>query len=185
MEHDASIADASHIANIGRLVEEMENKIRNTLNEIYLGKTRDIVNGLRSVIPLADERQTNALRKDLAAALQRRQAKVDPPTNWIRYSPLFFLLSLFQYFAWNATFFESFHCRWRLYKKCRCYYVFACFRLQLNSWERPIFAAAFLFVRAAILTESNASRWLACVTSEMHRRVNFATLKTMKRQLTT
>jgi len=81
VEHDASIADASHIANIGRLVEEMENKIRNTLNEIYLGKTRDIVNGLRSVIPLADERQTNALRKDLAAALQRRQAKVDPPTN--------------------------------------------------------------------------------------------------------
>ena len=38
----------------GRLVEDMENKIRNTLNEIYFGKTKDIVNGLRSVQPLAE-----------------------------------------------------------------------------------------------------------------------------------
>lgn len=39
----------SHISNMGRLVEEMENKMRNTLNEIYFGKTRDIVNDLRWV----------------------------------------------------------------------------------------------------------------------------------------
>lgn len=61
------------------MVEDMENKIRNTLNEIYFGKTKDIVNGLRSVQPLADARQQAALRQDLAAALQRRQAKGD---NW-------------------------------------------------------------------------------------------------------
>jgi len=30
-------------------VEEMENKMRNTLNEIYFGKTMDIVNDLRLV----------------------------------------------------------------------------------------------------------------------------------------
>ena len=55
VEQDASVSEASpHIANIGRLVEDMENKIRNTLNEIYFGKTRDIVNGLRSVVPLKD-----------------------------------------------------------------------------------------------------------------------------------
>ena len=52
----------------------MENKIRNTLNEIYFGKTKDIVNGLRSVQPLSDQRQQAALRQDLAAALQRRSA---------------------------------------------------------------------------------------------------------------
>ena len=47
MEHDSSISESSpHIANIGRMVEDMENKIRNTLNEIYFGKTKDIVNGL-------------------------------------------------------------------------------------------------------------------------------------------
>ena len=46
LEQEASVSEPSHpIANIGRLVEEMENKIRNTLNEIFFGKTKDIVNG--------------------------------------------------------------------------------------------------------------------------------------------
>lgn len=68
-----------HIANIGRMVEDMENKIRNTLNEIYFGKTKDIVNGLRSVQPLADQKQQAMLQQDLAAALRMRQAKGE---NW-------------------------------------------------------------------------------------------------------
>lgn len=73
VEHDALFSETSpHIANIGRLVEDMENKIRNTLNEIYFGKTKDIVNGLRSVQTISDQRQQAALQQDLAAALQRR-----------------------------------------------------------------------------------------------------------------
>jgi capping protein beta len=40
----------------------MENKIRSTLNEIYFGKTRDIVNGLRSVQPLEEARKTKDLQ---------------------------------------------------------------------------------------------------------------------------
>lgn len=55
----------------------MENKIRNTLNDIYFGKTKDILNGLRSIQPLSDEHAQNALKQDLANALQRRQAKTD------------------------------------------------------------------------------------------------------------
>nr|XP_026689422.1 uncharacterized protein LOC100181273 isoform X1 [Ciona intestinalis] len=49
VEKDSSLNEGSnsHIANIGRLVEEMENKMRHTLNEIYFGKTRDIVQELR------------------------------------------------------------------------------------------------------------------------------------------
>ncbi|CAB0031977.1 unnamed protein product [Trichogramma brassicae] len=75
VEQDSLVSETSpHIANIGRMVEDMENKIRNTLNEIYFGKTKDIVNGLRSVQPLSDQRQQAALRQDLAAALQRRNA---------------------------------------------------------------------------------------------------------------
>ena len=46
----------------GKLVEEMENKIRNNLNEIYFGKTRDIVNGLRSVVPLSESKQTQEFK---------------------------------------------------------------------------------------------------------------------------
>ena len=80
VEQDCSVSEASpHIANIGesiiritsfrschvllgKLVEEMENKIRNNLNEIYFGKTRDIVNGLRSVVPLSESKQTQEFK---------------------------------------------------------------------------------------------------------------------------
>ncbi|CAH1772825.1 unnamed protein product, partial [Owenia fusiformis] len=72
-EQDAPVSDASpHIKNIGTMVEDMENKIRNTLNEIYFGKTRDIVNGLRSVQPLQDETSQKMLQNELANALSRR-----------------------------------------------------------------------------------------------------------------
>lgn len=75
MEQDSPISETSpHIANIGKMVEDMENKIRSTLNEIYFGKTRDIVNGLRSVNSLSDQRKNADLKKDLARALITRQA---------------------------------------------------------------------------------------------------------------
>merc|ERR1712106_323280 len=57
-----------------RLVEDMENKIRNTLNEIYFGKTKDIVNGLRSVVPLADANKTRDLQKELLQTLHQKNA---------------------------------------------------------------------------------------------------------------
>ncbi|CAH0679996.1 unnamed protein product [Chilo suppressalis] len=72
-EQDSAVSDVTpHIINIGRMVEDMENKIRNTLNDIYFGKTKDIVNGLRSVVPADVARRTAALQHDLALALQRR-----------------------------------------------------------------------------------------------------------------
>lgn len=38
-EQDSAVSEVTpHIANIGRMVEDMENKIRNTLNDIYFGK---------------------------------------------------------------------------------------------------------------------------------------------------
>ena len=40
-------SQSPHVINMGKLVEEHENKIRHTLNEIYFGKSRDIVHGLR------------------------------------------------------------------------------------------------------------------------------------------
>ncbi|XP_070615575.1 F-actin-capping protein subunit beta isoform X1 [Erythrolamprus reginae] len=74
MEKDETVSDSSpHIANIGRLVEDMENKIRSTLNEIYFGKTKDIVNGLRSVQKFADKSKQEALKNDLVVALKKKQ----------------------------------------------------------------------------------------------------------------
>ena len=40
--------DGSHIVNIGRLVEDMELKMRNMLQEVYFGKAKDVVGDLRS-----------------------------------------------------------------------------------------------------------------------------------------
>lgn len=77
-EQDCQVSETSpHIANIGRMIEDMENKIRNTLNEIYFGKTKDVVNGLRSVDVLADQKQKAAMKQDLANAILRRNAKAE------------------------------------------------------------------------------------------------------------
>merc|ERR1711997_82068 len=75
VEQDCPVSEASpHIANIGRLVEDMENKIRNTLNEIYFGKTRDIVNGLRSVEPLSDANKKQALQDEIVRKLHQKNS---------------------------------------------------------------------------------------------------------------
>lgn len=47
-ERDFTLDDNNpHVANIGHMVEEMENSMRSTLDQIYFGKTKDIVNDLR------------------------------------------------------------------------------------------------------------------------------------------
>jgi len=63
----------SHICNIGRLIEEMENKMRNTLNEIYFGKTKDIVNDLRSMFALSDVNKQQQIATELRAKLGNNQ----------------------------------------------------------------------------------------------------------------
>jgi len=73
-ETDCSIGESTpHIVNIGRMVEDMENKMRNTLNEIYFGKTMDIVNGLRSVNNLEEKKKQNDLQAELFKNLKARQ----------------------------------------------------------------------------------------------------------------
>jgi len=47
----------THIKNIGRMIEDLENKLRSHINLIYFGKTKDIVNTLRSVASLAVEKE--------------------------------------------------------------------------------------------------------------------------------
>lgn len=68
-------AAAPHIANIGTMIEAMENKMRNTLNEIYFGKTKDICNDLRSLESLNEEADKRALQMGLANALMQRNKK--------------------------------------------------------------------------------------------------------------
>lgn len=73
-EHPISSSDStSHIFNIGKMVEDMENKIRNSLNEVYFGKTNSILNGLRSINSLDDVKAQEAIKNELVQALQKRQ----------------------------------------------------------------------------------------------------------------
>lgn len=77
VETDNPVNDANpHIVNIGRMVEDMENKIRSTLDNIYFGKTRDIVNGLRSVMSLEASKKQHNLQAELFKNLKARQDKV-------------------------------------------------------------------------------------------------------------
>lgn len=59
-----------HVANIGRMIEEMENKLRTTIELIYFGKTKDIVNTeLRSALGTAMLSKQKELQKQIGSTL--------------------------------------------------------------------------------------------------------------------
>ncbi|EPQ52635.1 F-actin capping protein, beta subunit [Gloeophyllum trabeum ATCC 11539] len=61
----------SHITNMGRMIEEMEIKMRNLLQEVYFGKTRDVVYDLRSIESLERQRRQRELQKELVGFMKR------------------------------------------------------------------------------------------------------------------
>ncbi|KAL9938151.1 hypothetical protein V8E36_002774 [Tilletia maclaganii] len=65
---------ASHIGNIGRLIENQEAKIRGLLQEVYFGKTRDIVGSLRSIESLAESRRQQDLQRELMGLMKKKAA---------------------------------------------------------------------------------------------------------------
>lgn len=46
METDLAL-EHGHLCNMGRLIEEMESKLRNGLDQVYFGKTKEVVFTLR------------------------------------------------------------------------------------------------------------------------------------------
>ncbi|KAG6919186.1 hypothetical protein DXG01_008484 [Tephrocybe rancida] len=71
-EQDWPLQDSStHITNTGKMIEEMEIKMRNLLQEVYFGKTRDIVYDLRSVDDLEKARRQKDLQKELVGLIKR------------------------------------------------------------------------------------------------------------------
>ncbi|KAI0321775.1 F-actin capping protein beta subunit [Amylostereum chailletii] len=72
MEQDNPLPEyANHIPNTGRMIEDMEMKIRNLLQEVYFGKTRDVVFDLRSVENLENARRQRELQKELVGFIKR------------------------------------------------------------------------------------------------------------------
>lgn len=52
------------------MVEDMEIKMRNLLQEVYFGKTRDVVNDLRSLDDLEKARRQRELQKELVGFIK-------------------------------------------------------------------------------------------------------------------
>lgn len=72
IEQELSVeTDESHIANIGRLVEDMELKMRNLLQEVYFGKAKDVVGDLRSVGSLSEGQRERETQRELIGSMRR------------------------------------------------------------------------------------------------------------------
>lgn len=63
--------DESHIANIGRLVEDMELKMRNLLQEVYFGKAKDVVGDLRSIGSLSEGQRERDTQREIIGSMRR------------------------------------------------------------------------------------------------------------------
>ncbi|KPI36702.1 F-actin-capping protein subunit beta [Cyphellophora attinorum] len=63
--------DGGHVVNIGRMVEDMEGKMRNLLQEVYFGKAKDVVGDLRSVAPLTGVRREREMQSQVMAGMGR------------------------------------------------------------------------------------------------------------------
>lgn len=72
VEQDLPVdTDESHIANVGRLVEDMELKMRNLLQEVYFGKARDVVGDLRSVNSLSEGAREREAQREIIGSMRR------------------------------------------------------------------------------------------------------------------
>ncbi|KIW45979.1 uncharacterized protein PV06_01675 [Exophiala oligosperma] len=61
--------DGGHVCNAGRLIEDMEGKMRNMLQEVYFGKAKDVVGDLRSVAPLTGVNRDRQTQRDVISSM--------------------------------------------------------------------------------------------------------------------
>jgi len=72
-ERDSPVNEGNpHITNIGKMVEDMENKLRTTLEQIYFGKTKDIANQLRQVMSSNVLKQQQEMQKQIGGAIGKK-----------------------------------------------------------------------------------------------------------------
>ncbi|ODQ67514.1 F-actin capping protein, beta subunit [Nadsonia fulvescens var. elongata DSM 6958] len=59
----------SHISNIGTLIEDIESKIRNSLQEVYFGKARDIIGECRTISTSSENQIDRKLQGELVKGI--------------------------------------------------------------------------------------------------------------------
>ena len=62
----------AHLPNMGRMIEEMENRMRDSLQDVYFGKTRSTVNKLYKVSGGELDKRKDALAGSLMEEMARR-----------------------------------------------------------------------------------------------------------------
>jgi capping protein beta len=71
----------THVANIGRLIEDMETDIRNNLNELYISKTREVVNSIRNVSSGPSYDASHVANLNAAVMSHGKDRKIDSEMN--------------------------------------------------------------------------------------------------------
>jgi len=61
----------SHLANMGRLIEDMEIDMRSNINELYILKTREVVSNIRKTVSAQADAQSAHINKLNSAILSR------------------------------------------------------------------------------------------------------------------
>jgi len=73
VEFDLAVDDDnSHIVNIGKLVEDMELKMRNLLQEVYFGKAKDVVGDLRVIPSLSEQQKERSVHQEMISSMNKR-----------------------------------------------------------------------------------------------------------------
>jgi len=65
--------EKTHINNVGSFIEDVESKMRGSLNTIYFGKTKDIVNDLRVAKGVALAAKAKAAQEEMAKGSQAKK----------------------------------------------------------------------------------------------------------------
>merc|ERR1719482_1467789 len=68
----AAADERAHLPNMGRMIEEMENRMRDSLQDVYFGKTKSTVNRLYKPQGAAMDQQRDAMAAALRQEMQRR-----------------------------------------------------------------------------------------------------------------
>ncbi len=68
--HPVDDKERFHLANLGKMIEDMELKIRNSIEGVYIQKTREVVNGMHTVNAQKDA-QWSAVAKSLRQAVDK------------------------------------------------------------------------------------------------------------------
>ncbi|CAJ0567892.1 unnamed protein product, partial [Mesorhabditis spiculigera] len=76
LEQDNPVTEGNgHLVNIGRMIEEQESKMRLALNEIYFGKTKQVIGDLRTVESTTELKARENNMQEIKTAIQGRHGK--------------------------------------------------------------------------------------------------------------